>query len=171
MNKNLFGETYESLPEYAKRLVTKAYAQPYYKIAINYITFRPNTGLGYDIVYADTMDKVNFSLNNVSGIYGLWAGKPLRNNCMYVGGSTNIHNRIYRFMKELCGVSRKDEFHPGAEKARRDGIDPHDIYLKFLLKENFPVLVNNYQPDIEIFIDEYVAPIVNSTYNTIKKAA
>lgn len=167
MARNLFGEDYESLDEYARRLIKVGYSRPTFKVRINSITYYPNLGIDISIMNLDNI-KVR-SVSSYGGIYSLWDGEPAKTNCLYVGGScVSIGDRIYRFMKELCDLSRDDEDHPAARKSRLAGVNPHNIYVKILPKHEFPTIKNDFtdmEDDIELFIDQYVAPIIGSRYN------
>lgn len=168
MAKNLYGENYESLDEYAKRLIKVGFSKPTYKIRINSINYYPNRGI--DISITDLDNNILKSGTNFAGIYSVWEGIPNRTNCLYVGGSAvRINDRIYRFMKELCNVSRDDEDHPAAKKCRLFGHNPHDMYLKILPKCEFPEIRNDFvdinDDEIELFIDEYIAPLLSAKYN------
>jgi hypothetical protein len=167
MARNLFGEDYESLDEYGKRLIKVGYSKPTYRVRINNITYYPN--LGIDISLVDLDNNPVKSGSNFGGIYSLWNGLPAKTNCLYVGGSSvRINDRIYRFMKELCNLSREDEDHPAARKCRLSGQDIHNVYVKLLPKHEFPPIKNDFtdmDDDIELFIDEYVAPLLCSNFN------
>lgn len=165
---NLFGEKYESLEDYAKRLITVGYNQPTYKIRIRGIDYYPTKGLQFDLI--DNDDNI-IKDTNCSGIYSIWEGMPKKDNCLYVGGSVHgLRQRIYRFIKELCDVSRPDESHPAGKKCRYHKINPHNLYVKFLRKEDFPEMINEKlvmknDNSIEQYIDEYVAPQLKSRFN------
>ena len=166
---NLLGEEYETLDEYAKRLVRIGFGKPTYKVRINSITYYPNRGIDISILDLDTNESPK-GITNTGGIYSIWYGIPVRNNCLYVGGTSNrINDRIYKFMKELCNVSRDDECHPAAKKSRLLEYDPHNIYVTILPKHEFPPIRNDFidinNDMIEVSIDEYVASILNPRFN------
>lgn len=168
MSVDLFGKQVETAPDYAKRIVAAGYAQPTYRIRIKHVYFFPFKGIEFDLI-----DDRGIEVRDTggSGIYAIWEGYPSRDNCRYVGGSTSdIRHRLYRFVKELFGVSRSDEGHAAGRKCRYHGVDPHNLYVKILHTENFPEMRN---PDVvlkndqrlECFIDEYVAPLLGAQHN------
>lgn len=169
MSVNLFGETYESAEEYAQRLIRIGLTKPTYKIRIDKIFYHPSRGI--EISVLDMSDKKIETGLNFPGIYSIWNGIPSKGNCLYVGGTTHrLNNRVYRFVKELCNVSRLgEESHPAAKKCRLFGYDPHNLYLKVIPKSEFPEIRNDFismdEDGIEIFIDEYIAPMLNSRFN------
>lgn len=165
---NLFGETIETAPEYAKRLITAGYAQPAYKIRIKSVQYWPFKSIKFDLIDENGEIVKN---TNCSGIYTIWEGFPGRDNCLYAGGSVyGLRQRIYRFLKELFGVSRPDETHPAGKKCRHYGINPHNLYVKFLRSEDFPDMKNRNlilkdDASIECFMDQYVAPLLGTRFN------
>lgn len=166
---NLLGEEYESVDEYAKRLIRLGFSKPIYKIRINSITYYPNKGIDISIIDHETNESPR-GITNTNGIYSVWDGIPNKGNCLYVGGTSNrINDRIYKFMKELCNVSRDDECHHAAKKTRLFEYDPHNIYVKILPKHEFPPIRNDFidinDSNIELMIDEYIASILKPRYN------
>lgn len=168
MSVDLFGEQVETSSDYAKRIVTAGYAQHTYRIRIKHVHFFPYKGVEFDLI-----DDMGIEVKDMacSGIYAIWEGYPSRDNCLYVGGSTaDVRYRLYRFVKELFGVSRSDEGHSAGKKCRFQGVDPHNLYVKILHTENFPEMrdpdvVSKNDRRLECFIDEYIAPILNSRFN------
>jgi hypothetical protein len=179
MAKNLFGENYTSYTEYANTLIEKGKKQPVYHVS-QFVSEARRLELVYTkiIKRADRItkfhdvygDRVKTTYFNTSGLYALYNGFPDLNNCLYVGYSdTSIENRIRRFMKGLTNTLRHDENHTGAIRAKKGEASSgyvleDNIFFKVLFEEDFPKPENNVIN--YTFIDEYVAYILNSKYNT-----
>lgn len=166
MSVDLYGDTYVDNWEYARKIVTLGMKLPFYKVH-SFVT--PNNGCSMTFF----MEGFSFFQPRhceiaVPGLYVLY--EKIRNDlsCLYTGGTGNsMHQRTYRFVKELHGVSRPDEDHPAARKARRDGVSPDNIFVKFFPRTMFP-RIDNARVDIET-LDETCAILLKSRYNTIKR--
>lgn len=156
MAKNLFDDEYQSPYEIARKIVTKGYSQPFYKIKSSIID-------GVSVSFYDDNDR-KVSLNQ-SGLYAIYRQNQESLECLYVGKSdTNISYRVYRFIKELCKKSRKDESHSGGKKARMRGVRLTD---KLLVKVvSIDHLNTEYQ---NLPLDEYAAVLLKSRFNKRKK--
>lgn len=166
---DLYGEEYESLSEYSKKLVKLESQRPSYKVRVNSISYYPHSGLSISLI--DDVTKQELKESSYSpGIYSVWDGVPNKSNCLYVGGTNYcIRQRVYRFMKELFDLSRDDEDHPAAKKCRRMGQDPHNIYVKFIPRDEFPIITNAnamiQEIKLELIVDEYMAKELKARYN------
>jgi hypothetical protein len=161
MAYDLFGREYTSNYEIARKIVTKGYSKPFIRISRHpaYPTTHENILTYYD------EDGEKVSLHR-PGLYSIYRKIGDGYECLYVGQSnSNIGYRIYRFMKELEGRSRKDESHPGAKKARKRGVKPTDnLYLKI-------VDMNEIDPQYHhLPLDEYVVPLLSPKFNKKRKA-
>lgn len=117
----------------------------------------------------DNNEKI--SLIDKPGIYMIFRQKFDVEECLYVGVSDScIRYRLYRFLKELEEKSRKDEEHPAARKARKDGIKSTDsLHTRIIFKDD---VIQNTDSFYHIWygeIDEYIAHIMKARYNTVKK--
>ena len=179
-NKNLYGDNVEvdEVQKYALRIVSLGVNQCSFKIVIDFmnrkerelgeiclqISFHKNDSI-LDRMFGHDQEN-NFV---VGGYYAIFDGEPASNNCLYVGYSgTSIEYRVKRFVKELLDISHPDEGHSGATKARKDNINPHNLYVKKVSLDMLPDLINDRKIDESIIpiIDEYIAYILRSKYNT-----
>ena len=163
MSIDLFGDTFINGHEYARKVVTKSYSLPFYKIQVK--KYRSSGQLfenRYDIRYYNGRERVSL---NESGLYAIYRKIGNKMEPLYNGSSDySMSSRIYRFIKELDDASREDETHPGAKKAKRDGIKSSDeLYVKVLFKRDFPSENDIRFPLVEL--DEYIAPLIKSKYN------
>ena len=113
------------------------------------------------------------TLSESSGLYLIYKkGDFNQYECIY-SGAGNIRYRIYRFMKELHDMSRDDENHSGAKKARRFGLDREGpLYVRYMLQgERDSVVVNMLCKHLRLKnIDEHIAHICKARFNKrIKK--
>lgn len=160
-----FGETHYEPRDVAMKIIKGGLKR-------NFITIK-ETPKGVRFVGTNmfgTRDKV--SLFDTPGLYVIYKGK----RCLYVGLThTSVYNRIYRFQKQLKGRSRGDESHPAAEKARKDGLKSlHNTKMKFFPMKSVKKIIEQVceiDPDYKIKyenfpLDEYIAPLLKSKYNT-----
>jgi hypothetical protein len=156
MAQTLFGDEYTSPYEIARKIVTKGYSEPFYKIRSSIID-------GVSVSFHDEADrKVNL---NRSGLYAIYRQNQEDLECLYVGKSdTNISYRVYRFIKELCRKSRKDESHSGGKKARMKGVRLTDNLLVKVVSIDH--LNSKYQ---NLPLDEYAAVLLKSRFNKRRK--
>ena len=160
MRTDLFGEEHLEPLDVAHKAIAMSLDFPFYKIK----TY--NTS----VMFLDEKnDRV--SLTNTYGLYAIYKDKV----CLYVGETfSSIYYRIYRFQKELLGLSRYDESHAAASKAKADGVDDLDnCQVKFIPHHVFMKEVDKLDPDYrKVYghfpIDEYAAPLLNAKYNTRK---
>jgi hypothetical protein len=167
MTISLFGDFIETCSTYASRIIAAGVNEPSYKIQIDHfdryeksilLSFHMKKPVGFE-----KTDSTKFIC--VPGLYVIYEGLPSSKNCLYVGHSKhNIHKRIYRFMKELKNISRHDEGHPAAKKARLFNVNADNIYIKFIPEERLPVINGESCVDDEI-IDQYVAPLLGARFN------
>lgn len=169
MSINLLGEEYDTLSEYSKKIIEIKSQKPIYYVKINNVKYYPNSGLNISLIDINKNEVLKSGLN-ISGIYSIWNGIPEKSNCLYVGGTNfSISSRIYRFMKELLNLSRRDENHPAAKKCRYSGQNPYNIYVKYISRAEFPIIINNpiimNEIKLELIVDEYVAKLLNAKHN------
>lgn len=160
MLRDVFGDMHYEPRDVARKAITMALHLPFYNIETYW------SGVQF---YDENKNQV--SLSNKYGLYAIYKD----NVCLYVGQTfSSIYYRIYRFQKELLGLSRHDENHPAASKARLDGLKdlhgckikyiPHDIVLAEIDKVD-----GEYRRVYGSFpLDEYAAPLLKARYNTRK---
>jgi hypothetical protein len=79
-----------------------------------------------------------------------------------------MYDRINRWAKGIAGKLRHDEGHSGATKARRAGVKLTDeILVKIVTMEEAATVVDDEYILCEA-IDEWIAPLLKSKYNTKK---
>ena len=154
MHVTLFGEVRLNYTDWAQDLIRKGLEKPF----LYFIMSNPGK---QSIIVID--EKGKRQKLNVPGLYAIYQG----NDCLYVGFSgTNVWYRLSRFKKELIGMSRPDENHPGAARAREKGYTTDLLYkVKFIpldevITEKFAHLGLD-----ESHVDEYIAPLLNSKFN------
>lgn len=163
---DLYGDTYVDNWEYARKIVTLGMKLPFYKVS-SFVT--PNNGCSM----AFFMDGFHFfqprySEIDVPGLYAIYEKTWNSLSCLYTGRTkSSMHNRTYRFTKELHGVSRHDEDHPAGKKARLAGVSPDNIFVKFFPQSEFP-RVENLRVDLET-LDETCAILLKSRFNVRRK--
>ncbi len=163
---DLYGDTYVGNWEYARKIVTLGMRLPFYKVH-SFVTENKGCSMA---LYLDGFHffQPRHSEVDVPGLYALYEKTWNSLSCLYTGTSNySIHQRTYRFVKELHGVSRHDEDHPGARKARRAGVNPDNIFVKFFPKSEFPK-VENLRVEYET-LDETLANLLKSRFNTKRK--
>jgi hypothetical protein len=154
MPNDLYGETYLSYRDVARKLITIGLSKPFYRLII-----------GDDNVISYYSGNKRVSLH-FPGIYAIYREDTEGNlEALYSGHSNNnIASRIYRFIKELQGRSRPDEAHYAAKKARQNGVRPTDRFMiKVLPKDEIPDFENFYY-DIDR-VDECIAHLLKTKYN------
>jgi len=110
---------------------------------------------------------------NYSGLYSIYRKVNDKYECLYVGQTDHtIYGRLNRWAKGVAGKLRHDESHSGAIKAKRDGITLTDeLYVKVIDYDTVYTMWKNFTNDfnhISIYgIDEWIAPLLKSKYNTI----
>lgn len=158
MTPDLYGTMRLEPRDVARKAITAALNRPFYRIDAtgSWVTF-----------YDEHNNQVN--LCNAYGLYALYKDDV----CLYVGETFNsIYSRVYRFQKELRGLSRHDENHPGAKKARMDGLESLDgCKVKFIPHDVFMSDVDKIDPEYRqayghLSLDEWAAPLLKSKYNT-----
>ena len=163
---DLYGDIYIDNWDYARKIVTMGMNLPFYKVS-SFIT--PNRGCSMALF----LDGFRFFQPrhrevDIPGLYAIYEKTSNSLSCLYTGNTNySMHQRTYRFVKELHGVSRHDEDHPGARKARKAGVSPDHIFVKFFPRSEFPK-VKNLRVDYET-LDETCAILLKSRYNTIKR--
>jgi hypothetical protein len=166
MAHDLYGESYVSNWDYARKIVTLGMKLPFYKVS----SFLTPNGCSIDF-FSENFGGLQPAPNEVAtaGLYAIYEKTPDKIECLYVGESrSSMRDRVYRFVKELHGVSRYDETHPGGRKARKACVDPGDIYVKFFPRSSFPKI-----DDLRIeygTLDETCAILLKSRFNKRKKA-
>jgi hypothetical protein len=160
MRTDLFGEEHLEPLDVARKAIEMSLDYPFYKIKTYHsgVTF-----------FDDNDERVN--LSNEYGLYAIYKNKI----CLYVGETfSSIYYRVYRFQKELLGLSRPDENHAAALKARMDGIkDLHNCKIRFIphhvVLEEIDKVDSDYRRLYGHFpLDEYIAPLLEAKYNTRK---
>lgn len=159
MPKDLYGDEYLTNWDYARKIVTKGAKLPFYNFYIN-----SNGRSVYLYCIDENGQQVKQSMFDRGGLYAIYQKNKTDIECLYVGfTSRSAYYRIYRFAKELLGLSRDDEDHVAARLARQDGINPDSLLVKFLPAEELPNV--DYRSNITN-IDETVAILLNAKYNT-----
>lgn len=165
MATDLYGKTYIDNWDYARKIVTLGTKLPFFYIR-SYVN---DIGCSMSFhIDEKTFDEVSGKEFDCPGLYAIFEKKNGKFSCLYSGRSDNsMRQRVYRFMKELHGVSRDDENHPAGKKARRANINPKNLYVKFFDQSNFPVMENlrvQYS-----YLDETVAVLLKARFNVRKK--
>jgi len=118
-------------------------------------------------------------LPSVAGNYLIYYKDSFNQHvCVYSGESdTDIHYRVYRFVKELADMSRNDEGHSAAKKIRQLGILRHDddIYVRYITKlELYFIVASILCKHLSLIlknIDEILAYLSGAIFNKkVKKA-
>lgn len=164
MAADLYGNVYVDNWEYARKIVTKGVTMPFFKV----LSYKTTRGLAMELVQEDFFDE--HIETNAGGLYAIYEKRDNNLTCLYTGSTRrSMRTRVYRFVKELHDVSHKDENHPAAKKARRAGIDPAHIFVKFFPRNYFPVVNNNLIVDLDT-LDETCAILLKSRFNKIRKS-
>lgn len=167
MAVDLYGDTYIDNWDYARKIVTKGMNLPFYKVH-SHITSRGGCSMSLTSEHFPFLPPDSKTIST-GGLYAIYEGNWNNMSCLYVGASLfSMKQRVFRFMKELHGVSRHDEDHPAARKARRDGINPNTIFVKFFPIQLFPSNVNMRVYDV-LNLDETCAILLKSRYNKKRK--
>lgn len=166
MYKDLFGDWHYEPRDVANKIVKQGLKE-------DFITIK-ETEKGIQFLVKNFFgDKQKVSFFDMPGLYAIYKGKK----CLYVGMTNHsVYNRVYRFQKELKGKSRDDEGHPGAVKAREDGLTTlNNAKIKFIPMEYVNAIIEDvckkdplYERYVDFPIDEYIASLVKSKYNTRK---
>jgi hypothetical protein len=166
MSVDLYGESYISNWDYARKIVTLGMNLPFYKV---HSSVTPNNGCSMALYLEGfNLFQPNHREVDVPGLYAIYEKTWNSLTCLYTGTTGySMHQRTYRFVKELHGVSRHDEDHPGARKARRAGVTPDNIFVKFFPRSEFPK-AENLRVDYET-LDETCAILLKSRFNTKRK--
>ena len=166
MATDLYGETYVDNWDYARKIVTLGYSKPFYRVN-SVVTSDRECHITF-FEEDNTFIQPRPSDIDCAGLYAIYEKTPTSLSCLYTGGSKySMRQRVYRFVKELHGISRHDESHPGAKKARRAGVNPNNLLVKFFPKDEFPEtenLIIEYET-----LDETCAILLKSRFNTRKK--
>lgn len=163
MAVDLFGDTYVDNWEYARKVVTLGMNLPFYKVSSVVL---PSNGLSIRI-FLEGFGTVQprFSELDVPGLYAIYEKTSRQQSCLYVGATDySMHQRVYRFVKELHDLSRDDENHPAARKARLDGVTPHNLYVKLFPRTMLPIMENMHVDFMTL--DETCAILLKSRYNS-----
>lgn len=153
MPVNLYGETYLTYRDVARKLVTMGIHKPFYKLHLD-----DDNNISY------TLGNEKVSLN-VPGFYVIYRKLEDKLEALYAGYSdSTISHRIYRFIKELQGRSRHDENHPAAKKARRHGVKDTDTFLIKAIPRSEVPKFDNFYYEIEK-VDECIAHLVKAKFN------
>lgn len=160
MYVNLFGEEMLEREEYAKVLIGLSHTRPVYDIKRKF-------DIEHQISFRIYNEEEYVYLSDVPGIYMIFRVKNDTPECLYVGETDrSIRNRIYRFIKELEGKSRHDEKHPGATRARLDGVKSTDnLFVRVIHKTDILSKIDPYYYHVYDSIDEDIAYIMKSRYN------
>lgn len=166
MATDLYGEVYVDNWEYARKIVTLGYSKPFYRIH-SVVTPERECSVWFTEENFGYIQPKNSEID-CPGLYAIYERTMNSLSCLYTGNSNrSMRHRNYRFVKELHGVSRRDEDHPGARKARRAGVSPNNLLVKFFPKSEFPE-VENLVVDYET-LDETCAILLKSRFNTRKR--
>lgn len=157
---DLYGDIHYEPRDVARKAITMGLQLPFYSIETYW------SGVQF---FDENKNQV--SLANKYGLYAIYKD----NVCLYVGQTfSSIYYRIYRFQKELLGLSRHDENHPAAAKARIDGLDDlHGCKIKYIPHSKILEEVDKVDPMYrKVYghfpLDEYAAPLLKAKYNTRK---
>lgn len=146
----------------AKKIVRYGMKTPFYKLEAFH------TASGVSITFRDPQNKL-VKLYKKPGYYSIYRKKNDELECLYVGKSdSNMYDRINRWAKGVAGKLRHDEGHSGATKARLHGVRLTDeILVKVVtMEEAASVVEDKYM--LGEAIDEWIAPLLKSKYNTKK---
>lgn len=111
------------------------------------------------------------SLNNRTGVYVIFRRIVNSLECLYVGYTEESYSyRSYRWIKELEGKSRDDEYHYGAAIARDEyGVKSSDnFYMKIIPYDRIMHVYEKYNcyPSADAkMIDEHIAHELNALCN------
>lgn len=113
-------------------------------------------------------------------VYLLYLGNTL----LYVGVTyRSLYTRVYRYFKELLGISHRQETHPAAKKHRQwlisqcidieEYVTRNIFSLKVVHVDELETVLNDLdisQKDLssKYSVDEYIASLMGAKYNTRK---
>jgi hypothetical protein len=157
---DLYGDKFLTEREYARKLVTKGVNLPFYHYGISPYSWELLT-----YCQTENGEPISQTFLERPGLYAIFQKNEKSGiECLYVGISHySVRYRLYRFVKELVGMSRQDENHPAAEKARNAGVKPDNLLIKFLPLDEFPTVDVRSKIDN---IDEHIASLLKAKYNT-----
>ena len=148
--------------KHAKSIIARGIQEPFYKIKAY------ETDKGVSLFFQD--DKGDCVFLNYSGLYCIYRKLNDKLECLYVGKTDHtIYGRINRWAKGIAGKLRPDESHSAATKARKDGVTLNDeLLIKTIDSNTINSLIDN-DPLYMYYIhlDEWIAPLLKSKYNTI----
>lgn len=149
------------LSKYAKRIIKEGMKRPFYKID----AWETEKGVS-TLFLDDNGDYVNL---NYAGLYCIYRKTDKGLECLYVGKTDHgIYGRVNRWAKGVAGKLRADESHSAAKKARLEGVTLKDILLvKTIDSETIDRLIDDYRDLWFANLDEWIAPLLKSKYNTI----
>ncbi|NDB62025.1 hypothetical protein EB001_26840 [bacterium] len=165
MRTNLFGETFYEDADIAKLVIAAGSKKPFIKIVAD--LDRHSLMRDITLKFLDKNEDT-VSLTGTPGFYAIFRDKE----CLYVGQTNvGIYNRVYRFIKELMGMSRYDESHSGGRKARRMGITIKDnLQLKYLHNGELAKVYEEYNINFwdtnTSQLDEHIAYLMKAKCNT-----
>ena len=166
MSVDLYGESYVSNWDYARKIVTLGAKLPFYKVH-SFVTSNNGCSVAF-FMEGFKFFQPRHSEIDVPGLYAIYEKTWNSLSCLYTGTSNySMHQRVYRFVKELHDVSRHDEDHPAGKKARLAGVSPDNIYVKFFPQSEFPK-VENLRVEYET-LDETCAILLKSRFNKRKR--
>jgi hypothetical protein len=156
--------------KFAKKIIREGMKNPLYKME-SY-----ETDKGVSLFFMDNNGE--YVSLNYSGIYSIYRKVNDKYECLYVGETDySIYGRIHRWVKGVAGKLRDDESHSGATKAREDGITLDDeLYVKVIDSDTVYMIWKNFTSNLDVAttismscqsIDEWIAPLLKSKYNTI----
>jgi hypothetical protein len=164
---DLYGESYVSNWDYARKIVTLCYSKPFYRIH-SHVTSDKECSIWFSEENFGYIQPKSSEID-CPGLYTVYERTVDSLSCLYTGSSkSSMRHRVYRYVKELHGVSRHDEGHSGARKARLAGVSPNNLLVKFFPKSEFPKVKNlvvNYET-----LDETCAILLKSRFNKRRKA-
>jgi hypothetical protein len=122
------------------------------------------TSKGLALRYFDKYGEPAQGVTEMPAYYLIYDG--LEQTPVYVGFGSFAPQRIYRFFKELYGLSRKDEKHYGAKKYKDDHPEKKSINkgqwrVEFIYLSDLPEASKG----IVRYADEYLAEKLHSRYN------
>jgi hypothetical protein len=152
---------------FAKKVIKEGYKNPFYKM------LAWETDKGVNLILKDDDGNYPF-MSYRHGYYCIYRKNDSNLECLYVGRTeSSFQGRLHRWAKGVAGKLRKDENHPAAEKARRDGVKLTDEILVKVIDWDDVVGILDAQNDEEISyydlynLDEWIAPLLHSKYNVI----
>ena len=159
MYKDLWDEWHLDPRDYAKKIVAKGMNKPFYRIIAS------PTKYGITLRFED--DNKNVVALTYPGYYTIYREYKGQMECLYVGKTDmDVYSRVHRWCKAVAGKLRHDESHVGGTLARDNGVKLKDkLFVKFIeMNEVYSIV------DDELYLswplDEWIAPLLKSKYNT-----